>query len=82
MDIQQLITQYNKAIEQDNKLEGQYQVIAAQLQKTLSDLGMSYEEAVERGEQLQKTLKESIPKIHSYIKYVEDKQQNATGILV
>ena len=77
MSVQELINKYKKAIEQDKVLEGQYKVIENQLSKILTELGMSYEEALEREQALKKVLSENLPKIQAYIQTIETKKKVA-----
>ena len=77
MNLNDLIDKYKKAVEQDKVLEGQYQLLTNQLTKALADLGMSYEEAIEKEEELRNYLTQSIPKMEAYIKAVEDKKLKA-----
>jgi acyl carrier protein len=77
MSVQELINRYKKAIEQDKVLEGQYKVIENQLSKILMELGMSYEEALEREQTLKKVLSENLPKVQAYIQTIETKKKIA-----
>ena len=77
MNLNDLIEKYKKAIEQDKVLEGQYQLLSNQLSKALADLGMSYEEAIEKEKELRQYLTDNIPKMEEYIKAVEEKKHKA-----
>jgi len=82
MNLNDLITDYNKAIEDDKVLEGQYQLLQNQLTKSLAELGMTYEEALEKEKELKEKLTTSIPKIEAYIQAVEEKKAIAQEYLV
>jgi len=77
MNLNEMITRYNKAIENDKVLEGKYQVIEKQMNHLLAELGMTYDEALKREKELRKYLSESMPKIEKYIAKVEEKRQVA-----
>ena len=77
MNLNDMINKYNKAIEADKVLEGQYQLLNTQLTKALADLGMTYEEALEKEEALKTSITKSIPKIEAYIQAVEQKKARA-----
>lgn len=82
MNLNELIKEYHQAIEDDKILEGQYQLLQSQLTKALADLGLTYEEALEKEKELKIKLTNSIPKIEAYIKAIEEKKAVAQEYLV
>lgn len=77
MNLNEQLEKYNKAIETDKVLEGQYQMLNTQLNKMLADLGMTYEEVLEKEQSLKKSITSALPKIQSYIEAIEEKKRIA-----
>lgn len=77
MNLNDMIVKYNKAIESDKVMEAQYQMLETQMSKMLTELGMTYEEVLEKEKALKKSVNESLPKIQAYIEAVEEKKQLA-----
>jgi predicted lipase len=77
MNLNDMIAKYNKAIESDKVMEAQYQMLETQMSKMLTELGMTYEEVLEKEKALKKSVNESLPKIQAYIEAVEEKKQLA-----
>lgn len=77
MNLNDMIAKYNRAIESDKVMEAQYQMLETQMSKMLTELGMTYEEVLEKEKALKKSVNESLPKIQAYIEAVEEKKQLA-----
>lgn len=82
MNVNDLLKRYKDAIEKDKVINGQYEIVERQLTKLLTNLGMTYEEALKEEQKLKDYLQESLPKIEAYISTVEEKRLVAESKLV